>query len=336
MAIRPTFKQSKVFVLFSFLRQAAMGAALDPALLDHRMPLALDARPMPTRRVTRDDARDITGRYLVGRRLTSALALWSVQFDVSAALAAWLYALAYGDPQAPTGAGPHVHNINRLASDNLPATSFLIGAEDSDEPAELYRDMKLNTLDLEATIRGKVTARASFVGSAFPQVIAAGGFTMPACETPAPVYANDCQLTIGGTDYTDNLRTFAHRFNNNLAANDDPFIFDAVDLARLERTVETSLIQLGVYGTKNHPLYVAAEAETAAALALRIGSAAEGAQLVAPSAQLTLGDTPITYATEANRSVVNIDATPLSVACAIPDHVVATLAHADRFLTVPA
>lgn len=332
-----TFKQKNFFAVFSpiFQVQAAIGSPLASAALTARLPLPRDNKPMPTRRVTRDETRDCTGKYLVGRRLTSRLALWTIQLDATAQLATGFLALAFGKAGAPGGAGPHTHAITRSPQDQLSATSFIIGAEDSDEPAELYSDMVLNTLDIEAQVRQKVIIRASFVGSA--NVVDVPGFTPPACgAAPVPVYANDCAVIIGGTDFTSALRTFAYSYNNNLAANEDPFPFDAVDPVRIERGDEVSQFRFGVYGTRNSALYAAAAAETVEAIDLRVGTATEGAHIISDGAQLILADQDITYATEASRSVINLLADPFSVGGALPDHVAATLAQADRFLTVPA
>ncbi|MGB8509370.1 MAG: hypothetical protein WCD76_13355 [Pyrinomonadaceae bacterium] len=329
-----TFKQKNVFVAFSYFQQAAIGMALAAASLTRRLPLALDQKPLPTRRVTRDETRDCSGKYLTGRRLSSRLALWTIQLDATAQLAAWFLALALGDPAEPTGSGPYTHAINRLGSDQLPATSFIIGAEDSDEPAEMYRDMVLASLDIEATVRGKVTIRASFVGSADIETVE--DFDAPVCAAVVPVYANDCLVSINSVNYTDNLRSFHYSYNNNPYSNDDPFPFDAVDLVRLERGIETSAFQFTLYGTKTHAVYVLAANENVEPVTLRLGSATEGTSIICPGAQLTLQDTPLGYAGEASRSVINIDATPFSVSGALPDHVVYVGALATELLTVPA
>jgi hypothetical protein len=331
-----TFKQSKVFVAYSPVAavQAALGTALDEALLTARLNLPLGNKPLPSRRVTRDDIRDCTGRYLIGRRLTSRLALWTLTLEqVDARLAAIFLAWAQGDAAAVTGSGaPYTEAITRRASDQLSATSFIVGAEDSDEPAELYKDMILNTLDIEATIRGKVTMRANFIGSANVAVVPS--YTPPACGNLVALYAQDCQLLVGGVDYTSDLRQFHYAYNNNLAANDDPFPFDAIDLVRLERSEqgETSQLTFGVYGTKTHALYGHAFAEDVLALALRLGSATEGTSIIALGAQVTLGEPPVGYAGEANRSVVNVEASPFSVSGAKPDHVNYVGASSPRLL----
>jgi hypothetical protein len=334
MPVPNTFKQRNVFVAYSYYRQAAIGTALASTVLTRRLPLPRDNKPLPTRRVTRDETRDCTGKYLVGRRLTSRLTLWTIQLDATAETAAWLLALALGNAGAPTtGSAPHTSAITRLASDVLPATSFIVGAEDSDEPAELYKDMVLNTLDIEAQVRGKVTLRATFVGNADVDIV--DGFAAPACAALVPVYANDCALLIGGTNYTTDLRSFAYSFNNDLATGDDPFPFDAIDLVRNERGDESSIFHFGVYGTKTHDLYALAELESLEAISLRIGSSTEGTTIISPGAQLTLQETPLGYAGERSRSVINLDATPFSVSNGLPDHVSAVLAQSAQFLTVP-
>jgi len=336
MAQPNTFKQKNVFVSFSptFNRQAAIGTALASAVLTARLPLPRENKPLPTRRLTREETRECSGKYLIGRRITSRLTLWTIQLDATAELVTGFLALALGVAAEPSGSAPATHEITRSLSDQLPATTFIIGAEDSDEPAELYRDMILNTLDITAEVRGKVSLSASFIGSADVDTVA--DYDPPACANIVPVYANDCALLINAVNYTEALRSFAYRYNNNLLSGDDPFPFDAIDLVRLERGDETSLFQFSVYGTKASALYTLAEAETVVPIDLRIGTANEGARIISAGAQLTLQDTPVGYAGEANRSVINLDATPFSVSGGLPDRVSSRLAADDRFLTVPA
>jgi hypothetical protein len=338
MATPNTFKQQNVFVVFSaiFGVQAALGTPVPTADLTAQLPLARDAKPLPGRRVTRDETRDCTGKYLTGRRLTSRLALWTLNLPaINPQLAAGFLALAMNAAAAPTGGGPHTHAITRSSADKLKATSFIVGAGDSDEPAELYSDMVLNTCEIRADFRQKLSLSASFVGNANPTPVA--DYTPPACSTPpVALYPQDCLLNINGVPYTDNLRSFLYRYNNNVFANDDPFPFDAVDPVRLERGIEESQFQLGVYGTKNHALYALGLAEAIEAISLRLGSTTEGTTITSPGAQLLLGDPPVGYAGEASRSVLSLTADPFSVGGALPDSAVYVGAQAGAFLTVPA
>lgn len=333
------FQQKNVFAVFSaiFGVQAELGAPIPQADLTAQLPLAINNKPLPTRRVTRDETRDVSGKYLVGRKLTSRLALWTLTLPaINAQLAAGFLALALNDAAEPTGAGPLTHQITRSASDTLKATSFIIGAKDSDEPAELYSDMVLNTLEIRGEVRQKLQLTAGFVGNANPEVL--DGYTPPACAPPpVALYPQDCLLRVASTDYTDNLRTLLFRFNNNIYVNDDPFPWTNVDPVRLERGVEESQFTMSMYGTKSHPLYALALAEDVEAMSLRLGSTTEGTTINVPAAQLILGDPPITYAGEASRSALNLIADPFSAdGCALPDSVTYVGAQADQFLTVPA
>jgi hypothetical protein len=339
MATPNTFKQQNVFAVFSaiFGVQAALGTPIPQADLTAQLPLARDGKPLPSRRVTRDETRDVTGKYLVGRRLTSRLALWTLTLPaINAKLAAGFLAWALNDAAAPTGAGPHTHLITRSASDRLKATSFVIGAKDSDEPAELYSDMVLNTLEIRGEVRQKLSLTAGFVGGANPTPLV--GYTPPACTAPpVALYPQDCLLMVAGTDYTEGLRSLLFRFNNNVYSADDPFPWDAVDPVRLERGIEESQFTMSMYGTKSHPLYALALAEDVEAMSLRLGSTTEGTTITVPAAQLTLGDPPIAYAGEASRSALNLVADPFSAdGCALPDSVTYVGAQAEPFLTVPA
>src|ERR1044072_2569116 len=110
--------------------------------------------------------------------------------------------------------------------------------------------MVLNALEIRgATSRSKLSATANFIGSA--DVDTVPDFTPPSCgPVPVALYPQDCLLSVAGSDFTDNLRSLLYRFSNNAYSNDDPFPWDAIDLVRLERGVEESLFQFGVYGRK--------------------------------------------------------------------------------------
>ncbi|MGB7925584.1 MAG: phage tail tube protein [Pyrinomonadaceae bacterium] len=332
-----TFKQKNVVAACSplFVAQTDIDTPLDSALLTAVLPLPRDARPLPSRRVTREETRECRGRYLVGRRITSRLALWSLRMDATAQLVAGFAALAMGAAATPTGAGPRIHEITHGESDDVSKTSFIVGTEgDDDEPSELYKALAVNRMRVAGEVRGKVSLEVDFIGSA--DVTEVEDFEFPACGTVLPVYTNDCELLINAVNRTSDLRSFAYEFNNNLLSNDDPFPFDSVDIARLERDVESSQFTFAIYGTKAHPVYVDALAELTRAVSLRIGSATEYAKIIAAGAQLALQDTDLGYAGEASRSVINVDCLPLSLDGNAPDRVSASLSQADRFLVAPA
>jgi hypothetical protein len=238
--------------------------------------------------------------------------------------------------QTTAGAG-RFHEITNDPSDDVAKTSFIIGTEgDDDEPSELYKGMCVNRIVTIGEIRGKVSMAVEFCGHAEPEII--DPFDFPACNTLPAVYTNDCQWLVDAVDRTSDLRRFQNTFNNNLAINDDPFVFDAVDAVRIERgeQAEESIYSFQVYGTKAHPLYVAAKAESALPMSLRIGTATEGSSLIAAGAQFALTDEELGYAGEANRSVINLDVVPFSINGAAPDRVSANLDQQDRFLVAPA
>lgn len=342
MVVPNTFSQSKVVAAFSplFVAQSDFVTPIDSALMTSVLPLPRDARPLPSIRKTREETRECRGRYLIGRRLTSRLALWTLRFtDVSAELAAGILALAQGAAAMPSGSAPSTHEITHGASDDVPKTSFIIGVDDpdSDEPAELYKGMCVNRVVLTGELRVKLSMDVDFVGHANPTVVE--DFPFPACSNGVAVYTTDCGLLVNAVDRSTDLHRFQYTFNNNLAINDDPFPWDAVDAVRIERGEqgEDSLFTFQMYGTKAHPVYVAAKAESVQPLSLRIGKATEDhTSIIAAGAQLALHDDELGYAGEKNRSVINLDAVPFSVGGNAPDQVTAVLAQADRFLVAPA
>lgn len=333
-----TFKQKNVVAAHArtWTAQSNLATALLAAALNRTLPLSRDSRPLPTIRKTREETRECRGKYLIGRQLTSRLALWPVRFsDVSAELVTGIMAMAMGDAAEPSGAGPVIHEITHAESDDVPKTTIGIGTEgDDDEPTELYKGMAVNRVVISGEVRGKVSMDVDFVGAANPAIDNA--LVFPACGTFAPIYTNDCQLLINAVDRTADLRRFVYTFDNHLLINDDPFPFNSVDAARIERDVEDSSFAFQVYGTKNHALYAAAAAESEVPITLRIGDSAEYASIIAAGAQLALSDAEIGYAGEANRSVINLDAIPFSVGGAAPDRVSSQLAFDDRFLVAPA
>ncbi|MCP9496083.1 MAG: phage tail tube protein [Pyrinomonadaceae bacterium MAG19_C2-C3] len=335
--VAPSFKQKNVVVAYSpvFARQSAIGTALAAAALTASLPLARDAKPLPSRRVTREEERDCAGKFLTGRRITSRLTNWQLAFDATPALVYGFLAMAMGASSDPVEAvAPFTHEGTHATADQVPATSFIVAAEDSEQPAELYKDMVVNTVEVTGEVRGKVRLTVGFIGSADVDTIA--NFDVPACATVAPVYANDCLLTIAGTNRTPDLRSFAYNFNNNILSNDDPFPFSDIDVARLERDIEVSTARFALYGTAAHPVYQSARDEGIVPVSLRIGGAASHALITMAGAQLSLQDTGIGYAGEANRSVINLDATPFSIDDNAPDRVTGVLTTGERFLTVPA
>ena len=118
----PTFKQKNVYAVYSTVwhAQIGIGTALLISLLTARLVLPRDSRPLPSRRVTREESRDCTGKYLTGRRLTSRLALWSIQLDADPQVLTGLLAMGMGEAAQPLGTNPSVHEITRIASDQLP------------------------------------------------------------------------------------------------------------------------------------------------------------------------------------------------------------------------
>jgi hypothetical protein len=332
-----TFKQKNVVAAYSplFVAQPDMATALALTLLTAVLPMPRDSRLMPNIRKTHDETRECRGKYLIGRRLTSRLALWPVRFtDVSAELVTGIMALAQGAADEPTGAAPSIHEIEHGASDDGPYTTFAIGTEgDDDEPTEIYHGMSVNRVAINGEVRGKVSMDVDFVGPANPVID--NTFVFPACGSFIPVYTNDCQLLINAINRTPDLRRFGYVYDNHRLINDDPFPFDAVDAVRAERDDEESSFAFQLYGTKNHQVYIDAKAELEQPVSLRIGTAAEGSSIIAAGAQLSLEDTELGYAGEANRSVINLSALPFSVAGEAPDRVHASLGLGDRFLVAP-
>jgi hypothetical protein len=102
-----TFKQKNVVVAYSpiIAVQSDIFTPLDTATqLTAVLPLPRDAKPLPNIRKTRDETRECRGRYLIGRRVTSRLALWTLRFtDVSAQFVAGILALAQGAAAAASG-----------------------------------------------------------------------------------------------------------------------------------------------------------------------------------------------------------------------------------------
>lgn len=229
-----------------------------------------------------------------------------------------------------TGAN-NVHAITRNdLSDQPPLSTFVIGFEGDSAPL-LIKNAVVNSVTITGQLRGRVQCEVDIVASA--ENITATGYTAPVCINTKPIKTADCRLTVeDATAFTDLLREFRFTYSNNILTGDDPFPFDDIDAIRLERGDRTSELTFAVYGSRGDTLYNFAESELQKQIDLHIGEPGQRVTVTIPEALLKLQDTPVAFAGEANRSVIQLTALPLFAGAGTPDNITARLDFNTAFL----
>lgn len=225
----------------------------------------------------------------------------------------------------------NVHTITRNDIDNQPPLSTFVIGFDGDTYPLLIKNAVVNSVTITGQLRGRVQCEVDIVASA--ENITATGFTAPACINTKPIKTADCRVEVEDVfPFIDLLREFRFSYSNNILTGDDPFPFDDIDAIRLERGDRTSELSLVVYGSRGDTLYNIAESELQKEVKLHIGEPGQRVSVIAPETKLKLQDTPIAFAGEANRSVIQLTGLPLFAGAGTPDSVSARLDFATAFL----
>lgn len=198
--------------------------------------------------------------------------------------------------------------VTRTTLDQTPLFSLIVGFEGDSTDPDKYKDVVVDTVTIRGALRGKVTVELTLIGSADLEAIAS--YVMPECVDIEPIYTKDCRLVIDGTFITEEVREFTYTFSNNIFTGDDPFPYDDIHPVRLEHGDRTSSFAFSIYGSKGDTVYTIADEEQTVPVRLLIGPPVERVEIDAPKTKMRLDDTPITFAGEAGRSAIGINATP--------------------------
>jgi hypothetical protein len=212
---------------------------------------------------------------------------------------------------APTVAGgQNTHAVTQQSSDQVVVTGFIAGYNDEDAGTpRQYSDMALNSVTMRVTRRQKATATLEWIGSWL--VEAADGFVLPVCQLPAPIYSEDCRVTIDGTVVPgDDLDSAEFTASQNIIIGDTAFPFDGKDVYQLLHGDPTAAFRLSVYGNEDDDLYALAEAEAIVSFRFDFGRPGDRISIIAPRTQLRLTDNPISFVGDASMSAIQIEAIP--------------------------
>lgn len=223
------------------------------------------------------------------------------------------------------------HAITRMTGEQGPAISFVVGFEGHPETYVLYKSVVAADLGVTAERRQIVRATLGVRGSASVELVPS--FTMPACQAQDVIRAAQCRAEVDGTFYSDLVR-LAYQSSANVFDGDDAFPFDGPDVVRLEQGEQWQPgYNLDTYGTNADTLFTLGRALSEKSAALHFGPPGNRVSFVAPLAALQLPDDELGFSGQANRSTIQLQATPLEVSGAAPDSVTAKLALAATLLS---
>lgn len=169
-----------------------------------------------------------------------------------------------------------------------PLTSIIVGFRGSSRDPVMWRDVGVNSFEVNWRAGEKVTGRAELVGNA--DLVAVPGFTLPNCEDVTAIRASQVRLTHDGVIIPN--RAGQLTYSNEFLTGDNPYTTDDIDIQNLERADRRrQAISYQVLGEPGDALYVAAQARTVVALGLRIGRAGDNVLYQTPTSR-TVFDTP--------------------------------------------
>lgn len=212
--------------------------------------------------------------------------------------------------------------ITRTTLDQTPLLSLIVGFDGDSTNPDKYKDVVVNSITIRGALRGKVTVDLELIGSY--DLIEVLSYVMPACVNISPIYTKDCRVEIDGDFVIETLREFSYTYSNNIFSGDDAFPYDDIDVVRLEHGDRTSSFTFSVYGSKGDDLYTLALAETPVVVNLYLGAPVNRVRINAPKASVRLEDNPISFAGEAARSAIGLQAVPFydSGTAGTPDNVI--------------
>jgi hypothetical protein len=228
-----------------------------------------------------EDLNDCTTQYLIDYIIRTRLARLTLNLEVDKDILAGLIKYALG---VQSGS-----NIRMLSPTTyiLPATSFVVGFADGEDPGILLSDAVCESLRITGEINQKFDVQAVFVGRGdMPDADHVFG----ECITIVPLRFDDnAEFFWGATDFIQDTRRIVFNHLNNLPLADFPFSLGSIDIARpLQRgDKRTTTFDWVVTGRPNDTLgreAMAAPNPTHKEMSMRIGN--PGLQFIASDAMI--------------------------------------------------
>jgi hypothetical protein len=197
-----------------FMKQAAMGTALDQADID--VSLTATAKRW-TPQFDRKVFYDCSDQYMRDERTLREWAEMEITVEATPQLAGGFAALLAGQ-DAVTGTDPLTHTENLISTRVLPVTTLRIGHNDGVDTGWLWKDVAVDSISWAASSGEDPTITMTIVLVGSGELTAASGTTWPDCyqDTPATLFDSAKELTIGGTDYIDTTHSVNVSVSNNI------------------------------------------------------------------------------------------------------------------------
>lgn len=277
--------------------QSAFGTALANGAIDAVISLD-DTQPEVEVVLDNFEIIDCTGEYLVDR-LTMARSS-RIAFGFYAEQSSLFGWLGLG---AGVIAGDEVTLLPPF-SFQPPPTTIITGNRGSLIAPLKWKDMVVDSVRITGRVANRVTGRVQLRGHGGPT--SATGYTFEECSTIDPIFLKDGAFLLNSVNRAADLREFDFFLNNALVFQEDPFPFNSIDIARMERAERREWsLNVTLFGEENDATWNAAIANGKQPYSLRIGPADEGITIASAGDALMSPPTK-GYAGQVARSTMGI------------------------------
>lgn len=214
---------------------------------------------------------------------------------------------------AGTNGANKLHLITRSTDETPVQFSLIEGFDGETNGIKRYKNLVLGDYTVAINRRGKMSITVVAYGDPTPEILS--GYSIPACDNPAPVKAKDTRIYVGSPidDYiTGDFRELTYTESNNIDVSEDALRFDDITPDQLESGDPTASLNALILGSPTSELYAFAEDENEAfaPFTLSLGRPGERLSIIAPNAQFRLDDGLIEFVGTRNRSAFRVIARP--------------------------
>lgn len=213
--------------------------------------------------------------------------------------------------------------------------SFVVGYETVTDRFEKYVGFVCEQWNVDLSRRSDAVFSVTCVGPWEPEILTT--FAVPECVNPDGLETSDCRVSINNVWETTDVNTQSTNLNDNVPVDvETAYGWDAIDIQDLERGLQPSAtIRESIFASETDPIYqLALEARTQEPIDHRthFGMPGNRITVIATDAKVKFQSPRISGAGTLNRTVVNLDVLPYSVAGAPPVTMEAYLDQAVAFL----
>lgn len=267
-------RKSQYAIAFSstFAAQGAFGTGLSDGAIDEVVSLD-ETQPEVEVVLDNFEVIDCTGEYLARRLVLARSSRVSFGFYAEGrTLFGWL-GLAAGvvaDEEA-TLLPPFQYQPS--------PTTIITGNRGSSVKPLKFKDMVVDSVRITGRVANRITGRVQLRGHGGPTEVT--GYTWADCETVDPMFLKDGAFVLDGANRAADLREFDFLLDNKLEFREDPFPFNSIDIAWMERAERREWpLNVTLFGELNDATYKKAisptEGDNEVDYSLRMGSTDDG------------------------------------------------------------